>query len=57
MASNLFYAMYAHQTSHVDQYLKAVDSAFARISEVIQDGDFEQQMKGRPSTSGFKRLT
>jgi len=57
LASNLFYAMYAHQTYHVKQYLKAVDTAFAQMSEAIQAGNVEQQMKGKASTAGFKRLT
>ncbi len=57
LASTLFYAMYAHQTHHVEKYLQAVDATFAQISEAMQAGNLGQQMKGEPSTAGFKRLT
>lgn len=57
LASTLFYAMYAHQTSHVKRYLQAVDEAFAEISEANQAGNIEKMLKGLPASTGFKRLT
>ena len=57
LASNLFYAMYAHQTQHVEKYLKAVDEAFAEISEAHKKGEVEKRLKGAPASTGFKRLT
>ena len=57
LASNLFYAMYAHQEKHVEQYLQAVDSAFKEIARAIDFGDIRKKMKGKPSTVGFARLT
>jgi glutamate-1-semialdehyde 2,1-aminomutase len=57
LASNLFYAMYAHQNHHVDQYLQAVDNAFAEIFDANHSGDLEKRLKGKPATAGFKRLT
>jgi len=57
LASTLFYAMYAHQTYHVEQYLKAVDEAFAEISRANKAGNIEKLLKGLPASSGFKRLT
>lgn len=56
LASNLFYAMFAHQDKHVNQYLQAVDEAFAEISEANQKGDLSKRLKGKPSNTGFKRL-
>ncbi len=56
LASTLFYAMYAHKKEHVEQYLHAVDVAFAEISEVNKTGSLEKRLKGSPATEGFKRL-
>jgi len=56
LASTLFYAMYVHQSSHVKGYLRAVDEAFAEISEANRTGEIEKRLKGRPASSGFKRL-
>lgn len=56
LASTLFYAMYAHQNHHVEEYLHAVDEAFADISEAKETGNIEKCLKGLPATSGFKRL-
>lgn len=57
LASNLFYAMYAHQTSHVKRYLQAVDEVFREISEANQAGNIEKLLKGSPASTGFRRLT
>ena len=56
LASTLFYAMYAHNESHVAAYLDAASAAFSILSRAIVSGSVEKQMKGRPATSGFKRL-
>lgn len=56
LASNIFYAMYAHTTEHVEQYLKAVDLSFQQIAQAIKTGNIEQQLKGQPAASDFKRL-
>ncbi|MGK5093317.1 aminotransferase class III-fold pyridoxal phosphate-dependent enzyme [Deltaproteobacteria bacterium TL4] len=56
LASNLFYAMYAHQHSHVEKYLNAVDSAFGEIALANKQGTLKQRMKGGPAGSGFQRL-
>jgi glutamate-1-semialdehyde 2,1-aminomutase len=57
LSSNLFYAMYSHETEHVEQYLHAINETFAAISDANQAGDLEQRLKGKAATSGFKRLT
>lgn len=56
LASTLFYAMYAHQTEHVERYLKAVDVIFSEIADLNQKGNLEKHLKGKPASSGFKRL-
>jgi glutamate-1-semialdehyde 2,1-aminomutase len=57
LATVAFYAMYAHQASHVASYLSAVDEAFNMIAKAQKAGDVERQLKGKPAMSGFKRLT
>jgi len=57
LASNLFYAMVAHQSEHVKQYLKAVDKSYSFIRESLDSGTLKTHLKGKPSSRGFKRLT
>lgn len=57
LASNLFYAMYAHTDQHVEQYLEAVDRSFSEISEAIRAGNLRQKLRGQPSAMGFQRIT
>ena len=56
LASNLFYASYAHTDEHVKSYMEAVDAAFSEITLSIEVGDISQRLKGKPSSVGFKRL-
>jgi glutamate-1-semialdehyde 2,1-aminomutase len=56
LASNLFYAMYAHKEEHVEKYLEAVDTAFQEIALSINNGDLKQKLRGRPASIGFRRL-
>jgi glutamate-1-semialdehyde 2,1-aminomutase len=57
LASTQFYSMYAHEHSHVDAYLKAVDSAFAELADAIKSGHIDSRLRGLPAAAGFKRLT
>ena len=57
LASNLFYAMYAHNVSHVNSYMDSVARAFSEIRLAIDEGDLKSLLKGMPSASGFSRLT
>ncbi len=57
LASNHFYAMYAHTFEHVSIYLKAVDEAFSEIRRAMDRGDLEERLHGAPSAAGFGRLT
>ena len=57
LASNLFYASYAHTDDHVKSYLEAVDTAFSEITRSLNQGNISEKLKGKPSSVGFKRLT
>ena len=57
LASNLFYAMYAHQDSHVEQYLAAVDRSFIKIRRIVERDEINNYIVGKPSRAGFARLT
>lgn len=57
LASNLYYAMNAHTMDHVSEYLSAVDESFKVLSDCLKNGKCSEVMKGRQSSTGFKRLT
>jgi len=57
LASNLFYAMYAHTDRNVSDYLRAADDVFAELASAIRAGDLSRRLKGKPSVAGFGRLT
>jgi glutamate-1-semialdehyde 2,1-aminomutase len=56
LASTNFYAMGAHREEHVSAYLSAVEMAFAAIVAATKDGSLSGQLRGRPSSVGFKRI-
>jgi glutamate-1-semialdehyde 2,1-aminomutase len=54
LASNLFYAMYAHSFADVERYLAACGEAFDAI---VSAGDkVDGLLKGKPSATGFSRI-
>jgi len=57
LATNAFYASYAHKEEHVDNYLKAVDESFAVIKKAIGENRVEKLLKGTVAHSSFYRLT
>lgn len=57
LASNAFYASYAHKEAHLVRYLRAVDEVFGIISRAITQGRPEKYLKAGVCHSGFKRLT
>jgi glutamate-1-semialdehyde 2,1-aminomutase len=57
LASNLYYAMYAHTDEHVNAYLEALDEAFAELATALRQGDLLDKLKGQPTSVGFQRLT
>ena len=56
LATNAFYASYAHKDKDVQDYLSAADEAFAEISKAIRSGRPSKLLKGPVCHSGFKRL-
>ncbi len=56
LASNIFYAMHAHQETHVQVYLEAAEKSFAQIAQWEKEGSSERQLVGAPAVAGFKRL-
>ena len=57
LASGRFYANYAHQKIHVDQYLESVNEVFDIIKTALNNETLKDLLKGPVAHSGFKRLT
>jgi len=57
LASNIFYAMYAHTERNVSDYLRAADDVFAELASAIKAGNLSRRLKGKPAVAGFGRLT
>ncbi len=57
LATNAFYASYAHKPAHVKKYLRALDETFATLNSAIDQNSVEKKLKGPIAKSGFKRLT
>jgi glutamate-1-semialdehyde 2,1-aminomutase len=57
LATNAFYAMYAHSRKHASRYLDAADEVFSVLSKAIGEDAIERMLKGPVAHSGFRRLT
>lgn len=57
LATNSFYATYAHRSSHVERYLAAVTEVFGLLAEAIEMKNVQKLLKGPVAHSGFSRLT
>ncbi|MFX0195112.1 MAG: aminotransferase class III-fold pyridoxal phosphate-dependent enzyme [Candidatus Hodarchaeota archaeon] len=57
LATNAFYATFAHQDFHVDSYLTAVEDTFHFLARDIEKGRVEERLNGPVAHSGFYRLT
>ena len=57
LATNAFYATYAHQDFHVDAYMKAVEKSFQLMADALANGNVDGLLKGPVAHTGFKRLT
>jgi len=58
LASNIFYAMYAHTTEHVNAYLSASLTVFEKIKSILANNEsIEMYLEGEPAVAGFKRMT
>jgi glutamate-1-semialdehyde 2,1-aminomutase len=57
LASNAFYANYAHSDDNVDQYAAAVKETFTELAEAIAGDTVTQRLQGQVAHVGFSRLT
>ena len=57
LASDVFYATYAHTNEQVDRYLTAVGDVFQQISKAIVRENVEAELWGPIAHTGFHRLT
>ncbi len=56
LATDSFYASFAHKDKYVKAYLKAADNAFCFIGKSIKRNNAKQKLKGAVCHNGFKRL-
>jgi len=56
LASNLYYAMYAHHENDVARYLDAAHEAFGVIAQALSEGSVKKRLRGSPAGTGFARL-
>jgi glutamate-1-semialdehyde 2,1-aminomutase len=57
LATGAFYATYAHQDSHLESYLEAVEDVFTILQEAWASGTVAAGLKGPLAHTGFRRLT
>jgi glutamate-1-semialdehyde aminotransferase/spore coat polysaccharide biosynthesis protein SpsF (cytidylyltransferase family) len=57
LATNAFYASYAHKSNHIKEYLQTVDHTFKFIVAAINSGNPQKYLQGPVCHGGFKRLT
>jgi len=56
LASNIFFAMFAHTEDHVEQYLVAVDETFNQIAQISGSKKLNDRLLGAHSSADFRRL-
>jgi len=57
LATNAFYATYAHQDQHIESYLDAVEGTFAQVAAAMKRNAICDQLAGPVAHTGFARLT
>jgi glutamate-1-semialdehyde 2,1-aminomutase len=57
LATNAFYASYAHEGKYVENYLVSADKAFYKMGNALRTGTERALLRGPICSSGFKRLT
>lgn len=57
LATNAFYATYAHQDQHVERYLGSVEQTFAQVADAMKCNAIADQLAGPVGHTGFARLT
>ncbi len=56
LASTSFYSMFAHSRLDISRYLEVCHSVFSEIAERSSNGTLQEELRGAPAASGFKRL-
>lgn len=56
LASNAFYAMYAHSHEDIDKYLAACDEVFGMLAKLIAENKVAENLLGKPAGVGFARI-
>ncbi|MCP3876723.1 MAG: aminotransferase class III-fold pyridoxal phosphate-dependent enzyme [Desulfobacteraceae bacterium] len=56
LASNLFYAMYAHSSDHVKEYFLALNIVFEGIKKALSERNIDKLLVGEKPSDGFSRL-
>jgi len=57
LATNAFYASYAHKETDILEYLNAANQVFRQISEITASSDIMRHLDGPLRQTGFQRLT
>ncbi|MGH9396152.1 MAG: aminotransferase class III-fold pyridoxal phosphate-dependent enzyme [Terriglobia bacterium] len=57
LASNTFYAMYAHEDRQIDAYLRSVAEVFEALAMAIEKNEVNKLLHGPVAHTGFYRLT
>jgi len=57
LATDSFYATYAHQEDQIERYLAAAEETFRNLAMAIEKGTVEQQLLGPIAQNSFQRLT
>jgi glutamate-1-semialdehyde 2,1-aminomutase len=57
LASNAFYANYAHSDADIESYGAAVTESFFEVSQAVAAGNVQNMLKGPVAHTGFYRLT
>lgn len=57
LATNSFYACFAHKENHVRLYLKACDEVFKLIAKIKPEKNIKKYLEGPVCQSGFQRIT
>ncbi|MBE3120101.1 MAG: aminotransferase class III-fold pyridoxal phosphate-dependent enzyme [Candidatus Atribacteria bacterium] len=57
LATNAFYATYAHEDQHIESYLESTEQVFAQVAEALESNTVTARLKGPVAHTGFTRLT
>jgi glutamate-1-semialdehyde 2,1-aminomutase len=57
LATDAFYATYAHQDQHIESYLDTAQQVLAQVAEALEHNTVLAQLKGPVAHTGFRRLT